>query len=701
MESSTDGVEITPPATSQNKDEAELDPAVVLDAINLTSQMIALSVSWITCPIHEHCDGSCSGNGRIVFEPVRVGTTRYSAQLQDHETSNLPLQQEEPISIPSEIFDYSPIDSEAGEIRLLFVQQAVFQSDPVVIELISAKFDDPKFPKYAALSYHWGPPVFDHTIVCNGKALRINASLHNALKRHRQDRFERPQLLWADAICINQGDKDELNLQIFLMRKIYEGAECVFVDLGDAPLAWYAGYDLMHRIKLANHLLKDKLPELLTMEHFSVSHGLIPPADHPSWRAYYRMLSSTWFRRTWTVQEVTLAKNIRCRYGRFNFDWDLLGLTFDFSRGLYLQLVRQRSVQEIMGEGILYRIRRIRYDYRSGRLKPWDLLWRVRDCEVSNPKDRVVALLGLLPRFYSRFRLDYTWPTEKLFHRFAVHILSSGMATKEQGGMLSFAGLHLRALEAPMPSWAPDWTAQSSKGPRVFANIREKPYAAAGESMPFLQSFGTGEERNILATLTKKLGSVTHLSSACGVNYIGQEGTIKGHSTSWLSWREEASQIVFQLAAEKGKLRYGDIKEAFCRTLVVDDLYTGDNATARSIPILDVCKAHDEAIAALSAGVDPFSRETAADTFRQQSLTASQCRRFGILDNGYMGLLPSCTAVGDEVHILSGITIPFVVRCGVGGKSLLVGDAYIHGVMDGEAVEDCKSAKDWTPLLLF
>jgi hypothetical protein len=72
------------------------------------------------------------------------------------------------------------------------------------------------------------------------------------------------------------------------------------------------------------------------------------------------------------------------------------------------------------------------------------------------------------------------------------------------------------------------------------------------------------------------------------------------------------------ITAEEGRLHYNDIKEAFCRTLQVGNLST-DNATTRTIPIFGVCKVHDEAVAAISAGVDPFSHDTATDTFREQS----------------------------------------------------------------------------------
>jgi hypothetical protein len=42
--------------------------------------------------------------------------------------------------------------------------------------------------------------------------------------------------------------------------------------------------------------------------------------------------------------------------------------------------------------------------------------------------------------------------------------------------------------------------------------------------------------------------------------------------------------------------------------------------------------------------------------------------------------------VGDEVAFFPGATVPFVIRSQPGNsKYLLVGDCYVHGLMNGEA----------------
>ncbi|KAH7075909.1 heterokaryon incompatibility protein-domain-containing protein [Paraphoma chrysanthemicola] len=66
---------------------------------------------------------------------------------------------------------------------------------------------------------------------------------------------------------------------------------------------------------------------------------------------------------------------------------------------------------------------------------------------------------------------------------------------------------------------------------------------------------------------------------------------------------------------------------------------------------------------------------------------------FFITKTGYIGIGPPQTRSGDKVWIFSGGNVPFVMRSTDEDKEgcpqlELVGDAYVHGVMDGEAMED-------------
>jgi hypothetical protein len=56
---------------------------------------------------------------------------------------------------------------------------------------------------------------------------------------------------------------------------------------------------------------------------------------------------------------------------------------------------------------------------------------------------------------------------------------------------------------------------------------------------------------------------------------------------------------------------------------------------------------------------------------------------------GYIGLGPAHLSPGDQICILCGAIVPFLLRPRRDSKSkyLVIGEAYVHGIMDGEYIE--------------
>lgn len=73
--------------------------------------------------------------------------------------------------------------------------------------------------------------------------------------------------------------------------------------------------------------------------------------------------------------------------------------------------------------------------------------------------------------------------------------------------------------------------------------------------------------------------------------------------------------------------------------------------------------------------------------FRRLSLLFSSTRRIFRTHENYLGNGPKSARPGDQVWILAGAKIPFVLRPQENGKYVVVGDAYVHGIMHGEAFE--------------
>ena len=68
-------------------------------------------------------------------------------------------------------------------------------------------------------------------------------------------------------------------------------------------------------------------------------------------------------------------------------------------------------------------------------------------------------------------------------------------------------------------------------------------------------------------------------------------------------------------------------------------------------------------------------------------------RRFTVTEKGYMGLTPPRAQVGDLICVFPGASTPFVVREMEDGYFRLVGECYMHGLMDGKAMDELLSGK--------
>lgn len=80
-------------------------------------------------------------------------------------------------------------------------------------------------------------------------------------------------------------------------------------------------------------------------------------------------------------------------------------------------------------------------------------------------------------------------------------------------------------------------------------------------------------------------------------------------------------------------------------------------------------------------------RETGEiEALLSSSLQYTKRRRFAMTSRGYYGLVPAKATPGDQIAILKGANYPFVLRA-QGQSWKLVGECYVHGVMNGEAFD--------------
>jgi hypothetical protein len=154
------------------------------------------------------------------------------------------------------------------------------------------------FGHYIALSYVWGNPEKSRTLFVDGKRLDITANLCSALLDLRDG--ERSFLLWADGVCINQGDDDEKANQIGLMGRIYAGAQHTIIYLGPAT---------------------STDPESICLT--AVRDGARQEQHHRQ-LDLDPILRKEWFTRVWVFQELVFSTSPWLQCGRMRIKWGTL-----------------------------------------------------------------------------------------------------------------------------------------------------------------------------------------------------------------------------------------------------------------------------------------------------------------------------------------------------------------------------------------
>ncbi|KAK3362198.1 heterokaryon incompatibility protein-domain-containing protein [Lasiosphaeria ovina] len=166
-----------------------------------------------------------------------------------------------------------------GSVRLLRLLPHPDKNSHIQCRLTTfSMFDSGSTHPYESLSYMWGSDDNKQPIYVDSDELYVTVNLHAALSHLRHCFLER--ILWVDAICINQDDKDEKGRQIYR----------VIVWLGEAA----DGSDqALENIRAA----ADEEP----------ANSL---ADKTNRKDILTLLERGWFERIWVLQEVAAARNI-------------------------------------------------------------------------------------------------------------------------------------------------------------------------------------------------------------------------------------------------------------------------------------------------------------------------------------------------------------------------------------------------------
>lgn len=284
------------------------------------------------------------------------------------------------------------------EIRLMELLPSARDDAPLVCNFIAADRDNQ--PEYETMSYCWGQPIaFDADITVNdGGKLPITRSLHSALVRIRPRLGDKPRILWADVVCVNQRDIEERTVQVQLMHRIYRQCKGVLIWLGDGDRKSDLGMDVVR--SMCTGLAKkrsagDKRLLYDLNNKYHAQYGGLFADRSQEVAAMTSLLDRPWLSRAWVVQELSLPPQATLLCGTKTVSWEEFSLAVTSCS----PLLKKFSTNENPGENHVRlsmcpsREEARKGDANSPRLV--SLVARARNSRATDPRDKVFAFVGL------------------------------------------------------------------------------------------------------------------------------------------------------------------------------------------------------------------------------------------------------------------------------------------------------------------
>jgi hypothetical protein len=328
----------------------------------------------------------------------------------------------------------TPID--ARMIRLLTVHDHDSQGS-LHCSLSTTRLDN--LPDFIALSYTWGEEEATREIFVNGLRVMIRRNLHDFLDTVA-NRTLRGELLFIDAICIDQSNIKERESQISHMGAIYSKASRVIAWLGLADgvlsealanvkesLAALSngGLGTLLQVSYGEEMLRntqklvDKADELVPravkeqvnqVGAHSASPDLLVDLLNPGGFSY--SYDRPFWRRVWIVQEIILAQHLTIQVGEYSIspeDYLMGALRRDLSSSrdadTSMRGPRREGKWSKPAKGLLLDREYLRRRVHHGPpIQLYEIILRFGYQQASEPLDHVFGFLGLAQ---TQIRADY------------------------------------------------------------------------------------------------------------------------------------------------------------------------------------------------------------------------------------------------------------------------------------------------------
>jgi hypothetical protein len=595
---------------------------------------------------------------------------------------------------------YTPLRREYREIRLASLKPGDPEDDiQLSVSVISLDHD----PEYDALSYVWGDPDDTYQISLSGQAFQVTRNLRDALIRLRQPKEGKARIIWVDAICIDQANVLERNSQVLLMGSIYQQCTRCVIWLGEEDSATEDALGFIKWMASDKHMLEwpcfEKIPQTTLNLYLPDGLGEVfeEEDDLESPLALKRFMERPWWFRTWTVQEIVLPNKIQVLCGKYEVGWEeIVQASSAVTKHWVACCTAQYSgLGQFQGSifasfaAYVDNIESHRNTFKEHQENDFiRLLADFRSRLASCGHDKVYGLLGLASqRVRAGIVPNYDSEVGAVFAQSIIQDIQMSSSYQALGHVLDNQPSIL------LPSWVPDW----SSAPRDWDNQRWRleRYWLFNASADIAR---TGEvyDNKVIREPGIKYDEIIRVGDL-----------VTGPTSTRLALLVLETWGRLIRLKENPERRYsetGTIMTAFSKTMLMDSYIFGGRSMRANESVF---KCWDQwwQIMCRNSEFIPDPNDEAARFFNGISYTVISSilwRRFFVTQSGAFGLGPSDTQVTDEVFIIQGGRQPLVLResaitfipPGADEAQIchtLVGDCYIHGIMDGEAAQGLKT----------
>lgn len=546
-------------------------------------------------------------------------------------------------------------------------------------------------PVERANAFAWETVQKPHTIVVdNVSRMGVTCSVYSALLRLRSATSE--LRIFVDAICIDQGSSieslRERGNQVRKMGDIYSSARTVFIDLGDQDDGAIETLSQIREISALEHTSWD-LRNITATEFLRI----VPPPlleDLGTLRSQHSLIAlcaRRWWSRLWTLPEFLLAVQAKFLVNREVVDRDVMMKGLDriwtYQTALSYKLILQGH-GEVSNEMALQFDRYCRYpcvdltylsrmksskpDFFSSGFEPVDLLQlmaRTRILECAIPHDHLYGLLGLV-RYKDRgfISVDYSLGYDSALVMFSTYVIQQG-------------GLHMLLPQiSSQPFGSPTWVldpmnrnSTDTYDQMAITRVLQNAPRASGRETKKVSFDETGRRLQVESVVFGTISAVTEPLASF----------TDGSAGDFASWCTNGKALFSRHSVHAA----GATSDDFWATMCVGGRFEQEKLVLDQL----LENAHTFDNVYLQNGSGDLSQ---ALEFSQHASPYCRGRRFAMTKEGNPALVPSSAQPGDEVAVFLGCPVPFVIRPTPRGTNRFIGCAYVHGFMDGEALQSEK-----------